>query len=347
MIIIKQQPFGEQKQAFAKGEEWERALAFFPSEIRSILARVSSKLQPHIYEIRFRSNQPLELVYSTGAAWLSPTGELVREAKAAVRIGPQQLRNVVNALTAGSFYALEEAIAQGYLALPGGFRAGFAGHAVHEGGKIRLIRDISSLNFRIARAFPGIARQLLPLLWKEGRFLKTLILAPPAAGKTTLLREIIREVSTGVPEYQIPGIRVGLVDERSEIAGSFQGEPQLDVGCRTDVLDGCTKQAGVYLLLRAMNPELIATDEIGTVEDFKVIEDIINTGVSFIATAHARNLTEAICRAGLKQILELGMVERVIVLSNRLGAGTIENVKAGIAGPELWPGAIRPGESDA
>lgn len=324
--------------------EWERIIRFFPPDLRAILAGLNRKLQPQITEIRLRINQPLELLYGNRAGWLTANGELTADPQQGICTGADLLKNVVNGITVGSYYALAESIAQGYLALPGGYRVGFAGHVVHEAGRIRLIRDISSLNFRIAKSLPGIARPLIPLLWKDGRFLKTLILAPPASGKTTLLREIIREVSNGVPEANLPGIRVGLVDERSEIAGCFQGVPQLDVGCRTDVLDGCPKREGVYLLLRAMNPELIATDEIGTLADFEVIEDIINTGISYLVTAHARNLTEAICRPGLQRILETGMVERVILMSNRLGVGTIESVKAGISGAELLAGAFRPGE---
>jgi Uncharacterized protein conserved in bacteria len=117
----------------------------------------------------------------------------------------------------------------------------------------------------------------------------------------------------------------------------------LDVGPRTDLLDGAPKKEGIYLLLRAMNPDLIATDEIGTEDDARVIGDVINAGVSFLVTAHARNIAEAMLRPGLKRIMETGSVERCITLSNRLGSGTIESVKAAIGAPELLAQAVRPG----
>jgi stage III sporulation protein AA len=322
--------------------EWGKVLRFFPPSLRHILGQVAVESRPRITEIRLRSNGPVELIAGHRGVWLSPNGTLLDNPKSAVLLGPEDLRNVVNSLTVGSYYALEDAIAQGYLALPGGHRVGLAGQVIHEYGKIRLIRNISSINFRIAKAVRGIARPLLPLLWQEGRLLKTLLLGAPATGKTTLLRELVREVSNGVAQCGLPGWRVGLVDERSELAGSFMGTAQLDVGRRTDVLDGCPKKVGVYLLLRAMNPQLIATDEIGTLDDFKVIEDISNTGVSFIATAHARNIPEALHRPGLQQLLTAGLVERVIVLSNRLGVGTVESVTAGVSGPELLAASLRP-----
>lgn len=316
-------------------EKWSEALRFFPSELRQVLVKVPPNLQPKLIEIRIRVNQPLELNFGLSDSLITSNGDLTADLKQALYIGAEDLRKALNAFTTGSFYALEEDLIQGYLALPGGHRVGITGQVFYDGDSIRVIRNISSINFRIARSIIGIARPVLPFLWKDKRFLKTLIIGAPATGKTTLLREVIREVSSGVPALGIPGIHVGLVDERSEIAGSYQGMPQLDVGPRTDVLDGCSKQDGVYLLLRAMNPHLIATDEVGREGDLRVIEDIINAGVSFIATAHARNLTEAMLRPGLKNLFQAGAVERLVMVSNRLGIGTVESIKPGISGPEL------------
>lgn len=326
--------------------KWEAVLQFFPADLRQILERLPVNLQSKVIEIRLRINQPLEINFDQESSFIAANGMPAPESAKGVVIGPEIMKKLLHSVTTGSWYALEEELIQGFLTLPGGHRVGFTGHALQENGQIRFIRNIGSVNFRIAKALKGIARPVLPLLWKDGRFLKTLIISPPAAGKTTLLREIIREVSYGDIRLNLPGLHVGLVDERSEIAGSYQGVAQLDVGPRTDLLDGAPKKEGIYLLLRAMNPDLIATDEIGTEDDVRVISDVINAGVSFLATAHARNITEAILRPGLKRILETGSVERLITLSNRLGSGTIESVKAGISAPELLAEAIRPGGTD-
>lgn len=309
---------------------WEQIVSFFPSELRQILESIAAPLRQEAIEIRLRLQQPLELNLRRGSLFISRSGGAVNDWRQGLIITSDDLLKTINSVTTGSLYALEDELANGYITLPGGHRVGFTGRAVLNDGKIRLIRNISSLNFRIAREIFGIATSVLPHLRNEKHLMKTMIIGPPASGKTTLLREICRELSRGQPESGHDGVHVGVVDERSEIAGSFQGLPQFNLGPKTDVLEGCSKRNGVYLLLRSMSPDVIITDEIGAPDDWLVLEDILNAGVSFIASAHAHNLEDAMRRPGLRRILDAGSVERIVVLSNRMGAGTLESIHSGL-----------------
>ena len=199
---------------------------------------------------------------------------------------------------------------------------GLAGECLVDRGTLLRLKRVTSINIRIARQLRGLAVPL-PFLTRDGRPLRTMIISPPQAGKTTLLGDLIRSFSNG--EAVPAPVKVGLVDERGEVAGSFRGVPQLDVGMRTDVLTGCPKREGVFLLLRSMGPQLIATDEIGRPGDLDLIEEILNTGVGFITTAHAWDTKDLALRPSL-HLWSRGLVERVVVLSRRLGPGTLEGV---------------------
>ncbi len=140
------------------------------------------------------------------------------------------------------------------------------------------------------------------------------------------MRDLARCLSDGVKELGIAGFKVAVVDERSEIAGSFQGMPQLDVGERTDVLDACPKAEGMMMLLRSMGPEVIVTDEIGRPEDIAAIEEVIHAGVTVVATAHGSSLAELRARPGLRRLLDEQVFERALILGWSRGAGTVEQL---------------------
>jgi stage III sporulation protein AA len=197
---------------------------------------------------------------------------------------------------------------------------------VTEGGRIRTLKPVASLNIRIAREVPGAADALLPQLVRGGRFLSTLLISPPQAGKTTMLRDLVRQLSTGVPRLRLPGLKVGLVDERSEVAGCYLGVPQRDVGPRTDVLDGCPKAEGLMLLIRSLSPQVVAADEVGRPEDAQALMEALHAGVAVLATAHGSCLADVRRRPAMAELLRAGAFERAVLLGRSRGPGTVEAV---------------------
>ena len=301
-------------------ESW---LNFLPSRVRSILLSHTPEMRRAWQEIRLRPDQPVLVVSAAGEIWLDLFGA---SGATSNLVTIEDLQTAFQLMTQHSVYALEEELRRGFITLPGGHRFGFTGHAVLENGHIRLLRQVSSLNLRLAKAVPGVGRAVLPFLAVNGRLLPTLILSPPRCGKTTLLRDLIRLASTGVPSLSLPGLQVSLVDERSEVAGTYMGQPQLDLGPRIDVLDGAPKAEGMLLMLRAMSPEILATDEIGCPEDAVAIAEAAKAGVAILTTAHASSPEEAVCRPILAQLLAGGYFQRLVALDASQGPGTIKGI---------------------
>jgi len=296
--------------------------------VRSILQEIDVNTWQKVEEIRLREGRPLTLCWSGGEAMLTSRGQ-VSGAGEAYRVKPDDLSLTLQLISNCSLYAFEEELRRGYLTVPGGHRVGLSGKAVLEKGSIKVLRNINSLNFRIAREIRGIANYVIPYLITSSRQKpwSTLVISPPQAGKTTLLRDLVRCLSDGMPEKKFRGFKVGLVDERSEIAGCFEGSPQMDVGVRTDVLDGAPKGEGMMLLLRSMSPEIIVTDEIGREEDASSIEEMINAGVTVIASAHASTPEELYYRPTIKRLFNQHVFHRMVVLGRSRGPGTLELVQ--------------------
>lgn len=325
-----------------------RALEFLAPGIRQVVAGFINGSRQRVQEIRLRLNRPL-MVEADGSWMLRPDGGVTVHAARAWFVGETDLMGTLERMTASSLYTMEEELRRGFITLPGGHRAGLAGECLVRDGRLLRIKSVTSINLRLAREMPGIARRLLPFLWSNGRFCRTLVISPPKAGKTTVLRDLIRAISNG----EIAGHRckVGLVDERSEVAGCFHGVPQLDVGVQTDVLDGCPKAEGILLLLRTMSPDVVAVDELGSYEEAEALRDLLHAGVSVLATAHADDLEDLRKRPSLFRLLADGGIQRVVVLSRRLGPGTVEGIWDETAGSFLPVGSfclssqIEPGNS--
>ncbi|HZK25848.1 MAG TPA: stage III sporulation protein AA [Oscillospiraceae bacterium] len=314
-----------------KDENWqEQILPLLPPQLRAIFTSLPAALAASLEEIRLRAGQPLMVQSGRGEVWLGLAGPVTALGESC-RITAADLQHILLQMTEYSLYARDEELKRGYLALPGGHRAGFAGRVVMEGNQVKLLRDINALNIRIARQFKGAALKILPHVYcdKTQRVRHTLLVSAPQAGKTTMLRDLARLLANGDQQKGRPGFKVGIVDERSELAGCFRGEPQLDVGVRSDILDGCTKAEGMMMLVRSMSPQVIVTDELGRAEDARAVEEAVNTGASILATAHGQNARELIRRPSLAYLLENGLFERVIVLSRRHGPGTVEDIYTG------------------
>lgn len=322
-------------------------LPLLAEPVRAALRCLGEETAGGLEEIRLRVGRPLAVGGREQEYFLTRDGRPTLRPQEAYRVTRADLEATLQLLSRGSLYAVEEQLRQGYVTVAGGHRVGFCGRAVLENGRVTGLVDISSLNFRICREVPGAADPIMPYLVSEGRVLGALILSPPLAGKTTVLRDAVRQLSDGVPPLGLAGVRVCLVDERSELAGCWNGEPQRYVGLRTDVLDGVPKAAGLMMAVRAMSPQVLATDELGGATDAAAVEEALYAGVAVLATAHAASLAEARSRPHLGELIARAAFPRIILLSRRLGPGTTEAVWSGrgesLLSRPLPPGPATPG----
>lgn len=276
-----------------------------------------------LQEIRLRCGQPV-LVISDGKEWfLTDKGTLSNREKEAYRAGAGEIRRLMERACDYSGYAFEEEIKRGYVTIAGGHRIGLAGRAVLGNGCIQTIKYISALNIRIAHGVQGCAEKIRDYVYIHGRPCHVLIISPPGCGKTTLLRDMIRMYSNGTQNY--PGVTVGVVDERSEIGGTYREKQTCDLGIRTDVLDGCPKNLGVEMLLRSMSPKVLAVDEIGT-EDVSSLEQTLRCGCKVLATLHGEGLSDYREKPGFHRLVEEKVFERYIFLEAGQTPGKVSHI---------------------
>lgn len=257
-------------------------------------------------------------------------------------VEPMDVAQTLELITSNSVYAFQEEIRNGYITIKGGHRVGIAGKIVSEGLYVKSIKDIMSLNIRVSKEVKGCADKIFQYLIKgENDLYNTLIVSPPQCGKTTMLRDLTRLLSTGCKVNGFRGIKVCVVDERSEIAACYKGVPQNDVGVRTDILDSCPKIAGMIMGLRALSPVVIVTDEIGNEGDKDAITRVLNAGVKILTTAHGYSISELKARKEVMELIEEKVFERYVVLSSREGPGTVEEIIEGENFKNIYKGEFK------
>lgn len=306
-------------------DKGESVLKIFPARIRNVLTMAKMNLE-YLQEIRMRVEQPLICVYQGREHFLSNQGKLMQdqERTGCLMVSKADLLETVSYVSRYSLYAFDEELKQGYITIPGGHRVGIAGKIVMEENRIHCVKYISFLNVRLSHERKGCADRVFPYLIRKGRFCHTLIISPPRCGKTTLLRDIIRQASNG--NEQIPGQNVGVVDERSEIGGSYRGVPQNDLGMRTDVLDCCPKSEGMMMLIRSMAPDIVAVDEIGDYRDAQAIEAVFHCGCKLLATVHGSSVEDIKQKPLLQRLVQYHCFERYIVLDHEKEVGHIRDI---------------------
>lgn len=275
---------------------WKDMLPGLLDERQSNLLRMH---EDKLAEIRLRIGMPLRIKCIDG---LELSGE---------RVAEQQLRRLVNRLMENSMYACEEELRHGYFTAAGGVRVGVCGKINSGRNGVESLASIGSICIRIPHAVQGCAQELYDAAMQNGPG-SILVISPPGLGKTTIIRDLARIASDS-------GFNVAIADERREIAACVEGVPQLNVGCRSDVMDACRKELAIPMLIRACAPDFVVADEIGGTGDAKVIADAARCGVSVMATAHARDFYSLQNREAFSELLKQGIFDWFVTLGPEVG----------------------------
>lgn len=284
-------------------------LEYFPIEIGQLIQNNINEFElKELEEIRIRVSKPIILKLTN------------KEKIINYKVNTQEILKILENITENSLYSYQKQICSGYISLKGGHRVGITGNVVMENEKVININYIYSFNFRVAKQVLGAANYIKEKVIENNNVYNTLIVSPPGAGKTTILRDLIRQISDSKT--------IGVVDERGEIAAMYKNEPQNDMGLKVDILSNVRKDIGIRMLVRSMAPDIICADEIGTKDDVEAIKYAVTSGVKGIFTAHGNNIESIKNSPILKELLEMRLIDKLIFLDkynrNKI---IIENLK--------------------
>lgn len=279
-------------------------LKYFPDKIEKKIAEEVLDKMDSLEEIRLRTQRPIILKFNDCEKIIKYT------------VTTEEILACLQMICENSIYTYQNQISEGFITIKGGHRVGITGSCVIDEEKVININYVYSLNFRVARQIVGSSNKLLRhvLEIEENNVHNTLIVAPPGAGKTTVLRDLIRQISSGIKEIKFKAINVGVVDERGEIAALYKGMPQNDIGIKTDVIENVHKSIGIRMLIRSMAPKVIVADEVGNEEDIESINYAVCSGCRGIFTAHGNNIEDIMLNPVLKTLSNNHIFQKIIFL---------------------------------
>lgn len=276
-------------------------LKFFSRDIKQILSKYNFD---GLEEIKIRNNNPIILKYHNGENVLDNVANT------------ESILQTLSIMCDNSIYSFQNQICNGFITLNGGHRVGICGNVVFQNEQVVNINYISSLNFRVARQVKGCSNEVAKNVIRDSNNIyNTLIVSPPGCGKTTILRDLIRQLSNGIDEYNFLGQTIGVADERGELSAMYKGIPQNDLGIRTDILENIPKSIGMKMIIRSMNPKILCTDEIGSNQDVEAINYAVCCGINLIFTAHGQEFNDLLNNPSLKELIYKYCFDKIIFLT--------------------------------
>lgn len=297
-------------------------LSVISPNISGILGRLSSEIKKNIYEIRIRIGCPVALSTNKGIMYLSKISQIESRPSSDCYIASKSDISESFRMVCGySVYSFQNEIKNGYITVKGGHRIGIAGTAVIENDSVLTVKDISSLNYRVARQVQGIAKPIADRLFGMNKPICGAIIAGcPSSGKTTILRDLASLLSGG---YLDRFVKVVVIDERGELGAVYLGKPENDMGICCDILNGYPKDEGIMIALRCLAPDLIICDEIGTSKEVEAVQAGANSGVPIITTVHADSKASLFSRPQIKALLATGAFTNIVMLEGKSSPGIV------------------------
>jgi len=318
----------------ANAGRFDEILEYLPVKIKFKLKTLPENIKGSTQEIRLRAQKPLVLSGTYGTGFIKETGRLsMLDIAGCVIVSPDEITDTISKLCGYSLHTHQQSINDGFVAFGNGHRAGIGGTASTENGRITGMRRFNSVNIRIAREHCGAGSEITGTVFKRG--LKSVIISgEPSSGKTTVLRDLSRQLSSG---FAGCFYKVAIIDERGEIAAANAGSARNDIGVNCDVLSCYPKGTGIIHALRSLSPEVIVLDEIGDMEEICAIEQGLNSGVKFIVSIHAGSFAELYERPQFQRLLRTKAFDSVVQLADKSTPGKVRKIiKAGEIQNEIF-----------